>query len=180
MGEVSETTTTTMTTTTKRKKKGRPSLLDLQKRSIKQQQKQHPHLDPPHSNNDDDVDERKLKKQKLLIGLNSHLQNPTTLLPNSNHTGSHQNVVVFVSTPFHSLYSSIQLLSNSHKPFQFSTISISLSQLHNCVVTYQLFFQIQTLLQFQFQNSIRFIILFFFTLISGISRVNIIFLILIS
>jgi hypothetical protein len=122
MGEVSETTTTTMTTT-KRKKKGRPSLLDLQKRSIKQQQKQHHHdnLDPPHSNNDDDVDERKLKKQKLLIGLNSHLQNPTTLLPNSNHTGSHQNVVVVVSTPFHSLYSSIQLLSNSHKPFQFST-----------------------------------------------------------
>ncbi|XP_045806327.1 uncharacterized protein LOC123899279 isoform X2 [Trifolium pratense] len=99
MGEVSETstmttTTTTTTTTTKRKKKGRPSLLDLQKRSIKQQQKQHHQIDPPHSNsNNDDDDERKLKKQKLLIGLNSHLQNPTTLLPNSHNTGSHQNVV---------------------------------------------------------------------------------------
>ncbi|WJX60097.1 hypothetical protein P8452_45335 [Trifolium repens] len=38
-----------------------------------------------------DEDERKLKEQKLLIGLNSHLQNPTTFLPNSQ-TGSHQNV----------------------------------------------------------------------------------------
>ncbi|GAU30169.1 hypothetical protein TSUD_311200 [Trifolium subterraneum] len=98
MGEVSETTTTT-TTSTKRKKKGRPSLLDLQKRSIKQQQKQLQNLDPPHHHSNDDDDERKLKKQKLLIGLNSHLQNPTTLLPNSHSTGSHQNVVVDGKVP---------------------------------------------------------------------------------
>lgn len=99
MGEVSETNMTT-TTTTKRKKKGRPSLLDLQKRSLKKQQKQNPNLiNNPHSNiNNDDEDERKQKKQKLLIGLNSHLQNPTTLFSNSqtpqfhpNHFGSDQN-----------------------------------------------------------------------------------------
>ncbi|KAI5402650.1 uncharacterized protein LOC127087693 isoform X2 [Lathyrus oleraceus] len=87
MGEVSE-TTTTMTTTTKRKKKGRPSLLDLQKRSLKQQQK---HLQNPNpfsnsnsNSNSIDEDERKLKKQKLLQAFNSHLQNPPALFPQSN------------------------------------------------------------------------------------------------
>lgn len=86
MGEVSE-------TMTKRKKKGRPSLLDLQKRSLKKQQQQHQNHSNStnsHSNNknnvvahhDDDEDERKEKKHKLLVGLNSHLHHPT-LFPNS-------------------------------------------------------------------------------------------------
>jgi hypothetical protein len=163
MGEVSETTTTTMTTTTKRKKKGRPSLLDLQKRSIKQQQKQHHHdnLDPPHSNNDDDVDERKLKKQKLLIGLNSHLQNPTTLLPNSNHTGSHQNVVV-VSTPFNSLYSSIQL----YYPILINLFNFQLFQFPslNCTIALSLInssFKFKHCYNFNFKT--RFVLLFYFS-----------------
>jgi hypothetical protein len=164
MGEVSETTTTTMTTTTtttKRKKKGRPSLLDLQKRSIKQQQKQH-HLDPPHSNsNDDDVDERKLKKQKLLIGLNSHLQNPTTLLPNSNHTGSHQNVVV-VSTPFNSLYSSIQL----YYPILINLFNFQLFQFPslNCTIALSLInssYKFKHCYNFNFKT--RFVLLFYFS-----------------
>lgn len=79
MGEVSE------STTTKRKKKGRPSLLDLQKRSLKKEQQNH-HQQRHNSTNvvphDDDEDERKEKKHKLLVGLNSHLHHPT-LLPNS-------------------------------------------------------------------------------------------------
>ncbi|KAK7311022.1 hypothetical protein RJT34_08874 [Clitoria ternatea] len=68
MGEVSETTMST----TKKKKKGRPSLLDLQKRSLKKQQQQL--QQNPNSNVDDDDDERKQKKHKLL---NSHLHHPT-------------------------------------------------------------------------------------------------------
>uniref|UniRef100_A0A0R0K2A6 Bromo domain-containing protein n=1 Tax=Glycine max TaxID=3847 RepID=A0A0R0K2A6_SOYBN len=79
MGEVSE------STMTKRKKKGRPSLLDLQKRSLKKEQQNH-HQQRHNSTNvvphDDDEDERKEKKHKLLVGLNSHLHHPT-LLPNS-------------------------------------------------------------------------------------------------
>ncbi|KAK7409864.1 hypothetical protein VNO78_00232 [Psophocarpus tetragonolobus] len=85
MGEVSE-------TMTKRKKKGRPSLLDLQKRSLKKEQQQRqniPNSTNSRSNNnsavphhDDDDDERKEKKHKLLVGLNSHLHHPT-LSPNS-------------------------------------------------------------------------------------------------
>ncbi|KAK7351811.1 hypothetical protein VNO77_11522 [Canavalia gladiata] len=77
MGEVSE-------TMTKRKKKGRPSLLDLQKRSLKKQQRQNPNLTNSHSNVDDDDDERKEKKHKLLVGLNSHLNHPTLLPFNSS------------------------------------------------------------------------------------------------
>ncbi|KAL5073776.1 hypothetical protein RYX36_012760 [Vicia faba] len=87
MGEVSETTTTmTTTTTTKRKKKGRPSLLDLQKRSLKKQQKHHQNPNSIHSNSINDEDERILKKQKLLQAFNSNLQNhnPPALFPNSN------------------------------------------------------------------------------------------------
>lgn len=86
MGEVSE-------TMTKRKKKGRPSLLDLQKRSLKkqkqqQQQPQNSNLTNSYSNavhhDDEDDDERREKKLKLLVGLNSHLQNQhSTLFPNS-------------------------------------------------------------------------------------------------
>ncbi|KAI9073395.1 hypothetical protein K1719_044628 [Acacia pycnantha] len=86
MGEVSE-------TMTKRKKKGRPSLLDLQKRTLKKQQQhqqqqlqlQNPKLINSHSDlnrrptrrnsvhaaeegiADDDDDERKQKKHKLLV-----------------------------------------------------------------------------------------------------------------
>ncbi|KAL2346174.1 hypothetical protein Fmac_000174 [Flemingia macrophylla] len=82
MGEVSE-------TVTKRKKKGRPSLLDLQKRSLRKEQRQNPNSHPANANAnvnaanvDDDDDERKEKKHKLLVGLNSHLHHPT-LLPNS-------------------------------------------------------------------------------------------------
>ena len=39
---------------------------------------------------DDDEDERKEKKHKLLVGLNSHLQNPT-LFPNSQPFNSDPN-----------------------------------------------------------------------------------------
>ncbi|KAL4300444.1 hypothetical protein AHAS_Ahas17G0201500 [Arachis hypogaea] len=79
MGEVSE-------TMTKKKKKGRPSLLDLQKRSLKKQQQQQQqqqqqnqrHAVSRNAKNgtivDDDDDERKQKKHKLLVGLNPHLQ----------------------------------------------------------------------------------------------------------
>lgn len=91
MGEVSE-------TMTKRKKKGRPSLLDLQKRSLKkqqqqQQQRQHHHLNSTNSlySNankngvvEDDDDERKEKKHKLLVGLNSHLHHHRAALSPSN------------------------------------------------------------------------------------------------
>lgn len=98
MGEISA------TMTKKKKKKGRPSLLDLQKRSLKQQQQQqNPNFENPNSliashrrstrrnptlnepdwingdDDDDDDDERKQKKHKLLLGLNSQ-QNT-----NSNH-----------------------------------------------------------------------------------------------
>ena len=89
MGEVSE-------TMTKKKKKGRPSLLDLQKRSLKEQQQQQVHREENlNSINtrrnpvpeqgiaaDDDEDERKQKKHKLLVGLDSHHQS-RTLAPNS-------------------------------------------------------------------------------------------------
>ncbi|XP_050212848.1 uncharacterized protein LOC126664488 [Mercurialis annua] len=76
--------------TKKRKKKGRPSLLDLQKRSLKlqQQQQQIPDFKNPNSlnvsstvrsnrripnslNDFDDDDERAQKKHKLLLGLNN-------------------------------------------------------------------------------------------------------------
>ncbi|MED6146666.1 hypothetical protein PIB30_036638 [Stylosanthes scabra] len=75
MGEVSE-------TMTKKKKKGRPSLLDLQKRSLKKQQQQQQEQNQRHAVSrtnkngtivDDDDDERKQKKHKLLVGLNPHL-----------------------------------------------------------------------------------------------------------
>lgn len=143
MGEVSETTTTTMTTTTKRKKKGRPSLLDLQKRSLKKQQKHHQNPNYPNSNSNDE-DERILKKQKLLQAFNSNLQNlnPPALFPNSNSDplshpiGSDHQYVSSVSSIHQSNSSSIP------KPFQF--------QLHHIALL--LFF-------------------FFFNLISGISRV---------
>ncbi|KAG5018156.1 hypothetical protein JHK87_014011 [Glycine soja] len=102
MGEVSE------STTTKRKKKGRPSLLDLQKRSLKKEQQNHHQQRQSNNSNsanshnnknktnknavphDDDEDERKEKKHKLLVGLNSHLQNPT-LFPNSQPFNSDPN-----------------------------------------------------------------------------------------
>ncbi|XP_039052911.1 bromodomain and WD repeat-containing DDB_G0285837-like [Hibiscus syriacus] len=88
------------TTTRKRRKKGRPSLLELQKRSLKQQlqepqqpqQKNPNHINPnssinltrrfsllhsnlnggsPVSGGDDDDDDRQQKKHKLLTGFNS-------------------------------------------------------------------------------------------------------------
>lgn len=98
MGEVSK------TTMKKRKKKGRPSLLDLQKRSLKQQKLQeqhqqhlhdfdfpsnprtpsscqdrnvHPATDSFTGGGDDDDDERIEKKHKPLLGLTSHQNYPT-------------------------------------------------------------------------------------------------------
>lgn len=79
----------------KRKKKGRPSLLDLQKRALKQQQllqRRNPNEENEeelrsssrnpnfsnrsnrrrNSNSEDDDDERRDKKHRLLHGLNSH------------------------------------------------------------------------------------------------------------
>lgn len=82
-------TSTSTATKKKKKKKGRPSLLDLQKRSIKQQnqfQKKNPnsifksnrrsarHQNPNFNSNhdyDDDDDERQQKKHKLLHGLDN-------------------------------------------------------------------------------------------------------------
>ncbi|PON34299.1 Bromodomain containing protein [Parasponia andersonii] len=83
----------------KKKKKGRPSLLDLQKRFLKQQQSPNPSRrssrgdpsfdatpSPPPPEfiaGDDDEDERKEKKHKLLLGLNSNSDcYQTTLSPN--------------------------------------------------------------------------------------------------
>ncbi|KAF3486058.1 hypothetical protein F2Q69_00054851 [Brassica cretica] len=106
MGEVAETVT--------RKKKGRPSLLDLQKRAIKQQQLQKLHdghrsaPKNPNSLNsgsrskrrnpnrnrissdddgeeEDDDDERREKKQRLLRGLNTHSRRHS---PNSKPGGA--------------------------------------------------------------------------------------------
>ncbi|CAN6908938.1 unnamed protein product [Brassica oleracea] len=107
MGEVAETVT--------RKKKGRPSLLDLQKRAIKQQQLQKLHDDHDHrsapknpnslnsgsrskrrnpsrnrvSSDDDgeeeDDDERREKKHRLLRGLNTHSRRHS---PNSKPGGA--------------------------------------------------------------------------------------------
>ncbi|KAH9693887.1 Bromo domain-containing protein [Citrus sinensis] len=88
------TTTSTSTATKKKKKKGRPSLLDLQKRSIKQQnqfqnknpnsilksnrppaRRQNPNFnsnrDDDDDDDDDDGDERQQKKHKLLHGLDN-------------------------------------------------------------------------------------------------------------
>lgn len=86
MGKVEE--------TKKKKKKGRPSLLDLQKRTIKQQQlitdpnfqnpnsptrnstpnpnRRSTHRNPSIDGNSDDEDDRKDKKHKFLFGLPSH------------------------------------------------------------------------------------------------------------
>lgn len=118
---------------TKKKKKGRPSLLDLQKRSLKKQQHHKtPNLfiDPSSYSNNDDDDERKLKKQKLLLGLNlnsnsnSLLHNNSTLFPNSNsnsdpqtaqfhpiHNGSNQNVSFDIIIPYSSLQFQIPSLN---------------------------------------------------------------------
>ncbi|KAI9113206.1 hypothetical protein K1719_015731 [Acacia pycnantha] len=110
MGEVSE-------TMTKRKKKGRPSLLDLQKRTLKKQQQhqqqqlqlQNPKLINSHSDlnrrptrrnsvhaaeegiADDDDDERKQKKHKLLVGLNSHHHHSTLSRFSSDPYGTNWN-----------------------------------------------------------------------------------------
>lgn len=101
----------------KKKKKGRPSLLDLQKRFLKQQRQQQEQQDPnsfnlsskhcrrstgrspnpgqPASISGEDDDERKEIKHKLLYGLDPHPQYPT-LSPNSlprsfNPYGSESN-----------------------------------------------------------------------------------------
>ncbi|KAI4346481.1 hypothetical protein L6164_007374 [Bauhinia variegata] len=113
MGDVSE------TMTKRKKKKGRPSLLDLQKRSLKNQQEQQheqkkSNLINSYSNRNprptrrnpvpeltqsapngiaedekfgDDDDERKQKKHKLLVGLNSRHHYPA-LSPNSLQSDS--------------------------------------------------------------------------------------------
>jgi hypothetical protein len=105
MGEISE-TTMTMHQEQKKKKKGRPSLLDLQKRSLKEQQQQNsnsfnlsanPSRRATCRNSDpdrpecisgvEDDDERKEKKHKLLLGLNPH-PHYTTVSPNSLSFGS--------------------------------------------------------------------------------------------
>lgn len=102
MGEISE---TTMTMQQQKKKKGRPSLLDLQRRSLKQQQQNSnsfnlsanpsrratrrnpdPDMSERISGGEDD-DERKEKKQKPLLGLNPQ-PHYTTVSPNSLSFGS--------------------------------------------------------------------------------------------
>ncbi|KAF3446905.1 hypothetical protein FNV43_RR12085 [Rhamnella rubrinervis] len=114
MGEVSETAMTMMTE--KKKKKGRPSLLDLQMRSLKEQQLQRrtnpnslnltsnlgsrsarrkPNLDAASPAQDwiagDDDDERKEKKHKLLLGFNSN--------PNSHYPTLPLNSLSFNTVP---------------------------------------------------------------------------------
>ncbi|XP_019438109.1 PREDICTED: uncharacterized protein LOC109344002 isoform X2 [Lupinus angustifolius] len=81
MGDVSD-------ATTKKKKKGRPSLLDLQKRSLKKQQNHNSHSNLHHQNDDDD--ERTQKKQKLLIRLNSHHSFNSTTTPSNTRNIHHQ------------------------------------------------------------------------------------------
>ncbi|KAK8678313.1 hypothetical protein V6N13_143817 [Hibiscus sabdariffa] len=107
-------------TTRKRKKKGRPSLLELHKRSLKQlqePQQKTPNLDNPNSSSnstrrstlrhlnlnggspvsggdDDDGDNRQQKKQKLLLGFNSsrgHQHYPIPSVENSASHGSDSN-----------------------------------------------------------------------------------------
>lgn len=106
MGEISETTMSQMTMhQQQKKKKGRPSLLDLQKRSLKQQQqnsnsfnlsanpsrratRRNPDPDGSECNSGGgDDDERKEKKHKLLLGLNPQ-PHYTTVSPNSLSFGS--------------------------------------------------------------------------------------------
>ncbi|KAL6176184.1 hypothetical protein ACLB2K_052819 [Fragaria x ananassa] len=106
MGEASETTMTmTMNNPPPKKKKGRPSLLDLQKRFLQQQQ--NPHFLNPTSAasarvpatrranpnpSDDDDDERAKKKHKLLLGINHNNSRKPTLPPfNSAAAGSDSN-----------------------------------------------------------------------------------------
>lgn len=106
----------------KKKKKGRPSLLDLQKRFLKQQQQEQEelqrHLRKPNPSQrssssrryhnidaagsplpefiagDDDDDERKEKKHKLLLGFNSNSDcfKPALLANHSVPFGSDSNV----------------------------------------------------------------------------------------
>ncbi|XP_062028553.1 uncharacterized protein LOC133744464 isoform X1 [Rosa rugosa] len=111
MGEASETTMTIMNNQAPpKKKKGRPSLLDLQKRFLQQQQNPHflnpsaaarpatrrstnPNAPPPPSDDDDDDDERAKKKHKLLLGINHqhHNRKPTLSPFNSGPYGSDSN-----------------------------------------------------------------------------------------
>lgn len=106
------TSTATATATKKKKKKGRPSLLDLQKRSIKQQNQfqkknpnsifksnrrsvrpQNPNFNSNHDydDDDDDDDDRQQKKHKLLHGLdnftplNSVYDGPRKIPTGSDH-----------------------------------------------------------------------------------------------
>ncbi|XP_039049135.1 uncharacterized protein LOC120190077 isoform X2 [Hibiscus syriacus] len=104
-------------TTRKRKKKGRPSLLELQKRSLKQQLQEpqqpqqknpnlinpnssrnltcrsscrHPNLNggSPVSRGDDDDDDRQHKKHKLLIGFNSSRSHQHYPIPLAQNSAS--------------------------------------------------------------------------------------------
>ncbi|XP_004300389.1 PREDICTED: uncharacterized protein LOC101304290 [Fragaria vesca subsp. vesca] len=97
--------TMTMNNPPPKKKKGRPSLLDLQKRFLQQQQ--NPHFLNPTSAasarvpatrranpnpSDDDDDERAKKKHKLLLGINHNNSRKPTLQPfNSAAAGSDSN-----------------------------------------------------------------------------------------
>ncbi|KAJ0086115.1 hypothetical protein Patl1_09383 [Pistacia atlantica] len=103
----------TATMTKKKKKKGRPSLLDIQKRSLKQQQldqrnqqqQQNPNScksdrrstqQNPNSNyNDvDDDDERKEKKHKLLLGLDNSFNHQQQHYPISSPDFSGPNSIL--------------------------------------------------------------------------------------
>ncbi|XWS24606.1 hypothetical protein CRYUN_Cryun28dG0117300 [Craigia yunnanensis] len=106
------------TMTRKKKKKGRPSLLELQKRSLKQQHQQqkqslqqknpnssfnsnrqstrrNPNLDEGSllpegiSGGDDDDDERQQKKHKLLLGLNSSRNHQHSPIPSGSNSASY-------------------------------------------------------------------------------------------
>ncbi|KAL4335629.1 hypothetical protein GQ457_07G027660 [Hibiscus cannabinus] len=103
-------------TTRKRKKKGRPSLLELQKRSLKQQPQEPPQKTPNltnpnssinstrrsalrHTNlsggspasggDDDDDDDRQQKKHKLLLGFNSSRNYQHYAIPLAHNSTSH-------------------------------------------------------------------------------------------
>ncbi|KAM1500470.1 hypothetical protein PS1_023432 [Malus domestica] len=137
---------TTMNNPPTKKKKGRPSLLDLQKRALLQQQQQDQCPNPrrlstrrnptpldssPPSNSladADDDDERAKKKHKPLLGFNPN-STPTLSPFNSGAYGSDSNAggedpeaALKISTVHHGSNHMVIIILQIPKPFYFSQI----------------------------------------------------------